>query len=124
MGYIPNATDIAYIALACVLDGETHPAVQEVANLGTRGNNPGNVHRELMNKYNDPRLPNNESINVPSINQRGNYTEVTENVAGVLLVHDWWACLGTHFVSVHIRHGENFMFLECAESRGSENEEP
>ena len=45
------ATDVQAIAHAASLNGCSHPEVLRLASFGSLGNNPGNVHNQLLQTY-------------------------------------------------------------------------
>ena len=85
-------------ALAAKQDGVAHLEVLRLASIGSFGTSVHNCHRELKAMYlKNVLTPVPTTFKVPCLDPKAGNNQCVYGSCSVLLPHDWFSALATHF---------------------------
>ena len=88
-----SATEVQKVAHACVVDGLGHPEIYRLASLGSWGQYPANVNRDLKS-WIVSELPDPLVVRVPCLDTKPSPARVCYDDAAVMLPHLWVESMG------------------------------
>ena len=95
----PKAPDVQDLAKASMLSGLGCPDVVKLASLGASGNQPGNIHRDLLRMFKDSKSPEAYQVTCKFHVKGRTETSVEEHPCHMFLPHEWLACLSAAGIS-------------------------
>ena len=89
-----SAVDVQELANLAILSGCTDLEVQLLGSMGSRGQMPNNISRDLYRRYvHGIQLPEPSVVRVPVLEARGDRHTLTYKDLSMFLPHDWVHCL-------------------------------
>lgn len=97
-----SATEVQNIAHSSVVDGICHPEIYKLASLGSWGQYPANVNRDLKSMI-VSELPDPLVVRVPCLDTKPSPARVCYDDAAVMLPHLWVESMGQQATICQVR---------------------